>query len=681
MEDLSPTSSPLGSPRGAPRSPVAELHGLRVPTIPAAEAVVTGVSSRSEEPSMVGRVRTLGSDEPDMVARSVRVGLGEDGLHIEAAPAHPMDLPYDEADVDQYVNDVNLTLGNRSDGSGLKRTVGLTKKSDDKDETERVPDEKRQGKLKVKTGKLKHALGLTKDYVIEHYGLGSQIIIIKHKDGRFIGKFNLRDLGLLEPDGPIVGGGGLIQLFRITNPGTIFSKAELEAKRAELNKINQELREIVEPETGKKFRGDAGLNEAMGAAEGHRPLQHMSGSNAHKLLSSKDGGLNHKTLESLGHVDRSRISGRRTRFTFNPKGKAAFEAIARAHALQEILLYNLGKKIDEKTAERNPLLPRSEGTAAELDRLDQEIRQLESARKEIFEVYERRRADSPGFFNMIARIRGKGGYEGYTTSPAVVLPILLLHQEFKIKVYELDATGEHVRERDGTPKMIEKRFTFHDIYKSRADMADPAFKQRFALADDENLDAFRNKLIRAASEQAVVKLKELISVNNPHRSFPKVWNVKDAKWQKQDDQLVTDAGGIIHQMLARPSSEPSFLALSQFVESQEASKLAKGSRAAAFLGFSALNKVDVPVVPEDADRDVVGQVRTAANQANGLRLRGFAEESDVVREVFLRSLNHFDARVRDGIRMHDADKKYSDSEVARRYQQSVAKIRRSARRS
>lgn len=668
MEDFSPTSSPFVSPREAPKSPAhvdePELHGSRVPTVPV-DSVLTDVST-GEEVSMVGRVRTVGSDEADMVAHSVRrVGLGEDGLHIEAAPAHPMELPYDEKNVSQYVDDVNLTVGDRSDGSGLRRTLGLTKKSGEKDDAERVPDEDRQVKLKIKTGKLKHALGLPKEFKIQHYGLGSQIIIIKHQDGTLIGKFNLRDLGLLEPDGPIVGGGGLLQLLRITNPGTLYTKADLEAKRAELNAINQELREIVKPETGNKLRGDAGsgLAETMGAAEGHRPLQHMSGTNAHKLLSSKDGGLNHKTLESLGYVDRSRISGRRTRYTFNAKGREALEAIGKAHMLQEILLHNLGEKIRKKTDERNFLLPRREETVAELDRLDQEICQLESARKEIFEVYEHRTANKPGF------------YERYTTSPAVVLPILLLHQVFTIKVYEFDASGEHVRNRDGTPKMIEKQFTFHDIYKSKADMDDPAFRRKFALADNENLDAFRNKLIRAASEQAVGKLKELITENNPHRSFPKVWNSKAAKWEKKDEQLVTDAGGIIHQMLVRPSSEPAFMTLNQFVESQEASKLAKGSRAAAFLGFSSLHKVDVPVVSRGAEPEVMGQVRAAAGQANGLRLRGFAEESDVVRQVFLDSLNYFDKNVRGTVQMHNPGQLHSDSEVAKRYLEGVARIR------
>jgi hypothetical protein len=312
-----------------------------------------------------------------------------DGIHITLAPPPPYSFnqPFDRNSMpEQYIKDgksPTLIFSTKSGGQGFKRSVDLTKKSKDKDDTRRIPDQKRIEEQTKLFMEWKHTMGLDANIEVEHLGLKDGLVILK-RNGQFIGKYNMKDLGVFEPNGPITGGGGIKQMFRDVSSCEL-QKDTLRAIADKHEELVAKMLANVEPETGGKLRGHY-ITENRGNVQGHRAFQMPMSDGAKKIIKNEKWMPSFELFKAFGFMEPERSPGKSDHFKLTPSGKDALNDLCKVRQLQMILEKNLASKIAEKEKEKTSLSSPTPNNTRGLQRITEELNALTNAQQELKEI-------------------------------------------------------------------------------------------------------------------------------------------------------------------------------------------------------------------------------------------------------------------------------------------------------
>lgn len=466
-------------------------------------------------------------------------------------------------------------------GEGVGRSVDLTKEAEGKKKP--VSDDERQEQLDEKFAFLKFKLGLTKDDVVD-YSINGHGIEIYDSNGNLKGRYNLHDLGFNEnPANPIRGGGGLKQLLR--DRGYAYSDDQIRELSKELLEINREIREIVEPETGKNL---AYVFEAdnKGNLRGLAPFTPKTSLEADKVLrSDKRFGFYMKTMQRLGLVDTDKRRMRSDKHTINTRGAAAIEDIRNALSLQRIIINNINAKNRDLKAELRrvtppkPVIP-NPAEQAQIDKIKEQIAALKKVKREIGGA-------NPAVLNlMLMQLNARVSYDQPTIRP------------------------------DGRRVMQQKHATAKDLLKA----IPPGLRHAHGVAanDPRGADIVRSQQVDRVASEVASGFETTVREEHSTGVFTKTPLALDPKkpGHREIQQFGTNMGALVHDIAAIPSSDPSSFRKAAFIERRSQSEFAQESRGLELL---------IAAVVYGGETDI----------------RGFSRESQAVQDVLTTSLAQF----------------------------------------
>lgn len=478
-------------------------------------------------------------------------------------------LAFDPEHLEEHLSTKNQTgptliFSTKSGGQGFSRSVALTKKSDNKDDTERVFDTKRIKKQKKLFAEWKFSMTLTKDFHVKCLDLSTGLVILEH-NGKFFGKYNMNDLGLFQPElTPHPRGGGILQLLRdvqsITDPQGKFQKpSEKELlKRADLHKeLVGRIVANIKPETGGKLRGHY-MTENKGNDAGHQALGTQKSDGAKKIIDNKKWMPSLELFQKFYHVEQNREQGKSDYFQLTQSGKSAFNDLCKVQELQKILEKNLASKIAEKEKEKKRFLLQQPNNLTGLQKITDDLNALIDAQNELKEI----------------------------KPISVTFPIMLLNRRLSVKVHEMDAQGNYQRDSRGNLKEVKREIKGHKLLQ-------PIPPEKYYLYgikphDHQRAAEIRNDYIEMFARTGEEVLGSFINEANTYRSFFTFWK-KTSHVFPADAQVKTDMGGIVMQAASTPSSDPALNRSIQYAENHDTgNKVAKESRMADFLIHSVI---------------------------------------------------------------------------------------------
>lgn len=453
-------------------------------------------------------------------------------------------LAFDPEHLEEHLSTKNQTgptliFSTKSGGQGFSRSVALTKKSDNKDDTERVPDTKRIKKQKELFAEWKFRMTLTKDFHVKCLDLSTGLVILEHNE-KFFGKYNMNDLGLFQPEPtlhqPMPRGGGILQLLRdvqsITDPQGMFQKpSEKELrKRADLHKkLVGQIVANIKPETGGKLCGHY-MTENKGNDAGHQALGTQKSEGAKKIIDNGKWMSSLELFQKFYHVEQNKDPGGSDRFQLTESGKSAFNDLCKVQDLQRILKQNLASEIAQKKQEEKQLLLRQPNNPTDLQKVTEDLNALIDAQKELTKI----------------------------KPISVTFPIMLLNMTLPTGL-----PSNQMQEIQG--------------------------KQLLSIpTNNQSDDKLRNDLIEMFARKGEEILGSCINQENTYRSFSTFWK-KTPRVFPADAQVKTDMGGIVMQAASSPSSDPALNRSIQYAENHDTgNKVAKESRMADFLIHSVI---------------------------------------------------------------------------------------------